>query len=172
MPDTERDTPALIASYANNATGLITGQTHRDFVVTALGGYGSIRVVDGAAAQVLGTSFAKLTACTANGPAASSVTPAHGSDEITAALAGVYEVSFHASYVAPAGRTVTFRLGVEDLEQPIGCQSGGGTEPQHVNFADIVSLVAGQRVSVRAKADQAATSVTVRDASLRIKRIG
>ena len=61
--------------------------------------YGGIYVTAGAGTQALeATTWTKITQFTADGDSSGGVTPAHGTDTITVADAGVYHVSFQCSY--------------------------------------------------------------------------
>lgn len=61
--------------------------------------YGGIYVTGGAGTQSLSaTTWTKVTQFAADGASSSGVTPAHGTDTITVADAGIYHVSFQVSY--------------------------------------------------------------------------
>ena len=164
MADVERTTTAVLALLADNQQKKISPQDHRDEVVSVLGGYGSIRVFDGSAAFVANIAPAKLTSFTANGPSlggsSPAVVPDQANDRITANLAANYEIAFHASYTAPAGRTIQFRIRVDGAEVSVGCQGGGGSEPISASCRDVVTISPAptSQIEVYVEADQNATS--------------
>lgn len=175
MADTERDLTAILALYADNTTKLISPQDARDMIVSAFGGYGSIRALDAAAAFTAGTTPLAVdqTVFAADGPSSTSVTPDSTTDgDITVVVPGDYRVDFAASYTAPVSRVIQHRIRVGGVEQTIGCQLVGTGGLQSVSCGDVLTLALNDVVTVFVESDQAATGLTYEDVSLAVKRVG
>lgn len=171
MADTERATATLLSLLADNAAGEISAQDLRDALVSCLGGYASIYVIDGAAAQAVSATPTKLTAFAADGPYLGA-TPAHASDQITIGVTGVYRVDFAATISGDAA-TYTFRLrkngsaeGTLAAAATLAASATGAAA-----FSGLVSLTANDVLTVYAAAGGAA-NLTVSHACLSVKRIG
>jgi hypothetical protein len=172
MADTQRDLAALLALLADNTAGAISEQDLRDLLVSALGGFGSITVQDGAAALVIGTTPVKLDKFTANGPS-SSVVPDHTADSISTPVAGRYLVTGSFSFSGTAARTVQLRLRKQVAEvDGIGCRAkiNASGDTVSVSFCGLVTCAASDVLNVYAEADVDATSMTLIDGSLVVKR--
>lgn len=174
MPDTERSKAALLAThFPDNSSGAIKAQDLRDFVASALGGYASIYAASAAGAQLLGTTPAKLTGFAANGPS-SGATPDHANDQITIGVTAVYWVSFAASV---SGDAATYTVKLYKGANPEGslldsCKPAAGTDVEKLCFAGPVSLSAGDVLTVYGEADSSAKNLTIRSATLAVRRIG
>lgn len=166
---TSRTKADLLDRLPDNSAKTITEERVRDIVESAFSSLGSIRVLDGAAPQVVDIAPALLTAFAADGPSSSDVTPDNTTDDITVTVPGVYLIGFHASFTAPASRVIQLRVRVDAAEQSIGAQhiSSGS-----VSASDMLTLAAGEVVTLYIESDQDTTSVTVVDAALWLKRVG
>lgn len=177
MSDTERSRAALVAILPDNSSGQISAQDLRDLLASVLGGIAGLYVQDGAVAQVINIAPSKLTGFAANSPAGATVgaTPDHTDDDIEVQVDGIYWVEGSFSLTGTASRTVQLRLALEGTEVPgVGGRgtfnASGGLMTIH--FAFPVAASAAQKFTVRAEADVDATSITLVDGSLAIKRIG
>lgn len=171
MSDTERSKSALLTLLATNTQGAITAQELRDLLVSVLGGYAAISVIDGAAAQAVSATPSKLSCFAANGPSAGA-TPDHTADQITVGVSGDYWVEFSATIGGDA-ETYEFRLRKNGVaEGSLACAAKlGATDTQHTGFAGVVTLVQGDVLTIYAAAGGAA-NLTVKHAALAVKRIG
>ncbi len=173
MADTERDKAYLLAtSFPTNGREQITAQNVRDLVASAFGSYGSIYLIDGAFAQVLGLVSAKLTGFAAAG-VATGVEPDAGDDEILINLAGVYWVEFSACATGDAA-TFTVRLAKNGAAEGTLADSDkiAAGDVAQFHFAGPVQLAANDLLSVYGEADAGAKSLTLKHGRLAIKRIG
>lgn len=173
MSDTQRSLAALQTLLADNTTNKISPQYLRDFLVSVCGGYGSIHVQDGATPQSVGTTPAKLTGFVQNGPA-SGATPDASDDEIAVDVTAAYWAEGHFSFTGTASRTFQIHLRVNGVESSGACgraKTNTSGELVHVSFSLPVELIAADVVSVWAEADVDASSMTLVDGSLALKRL-
>lgn len=171
MADTERSKAALLTLLASNAQGAITAQELRDLLVSVLGGYASIHVIDGAAPQAVSATPSKLACFAANGPSAGA-TPDHTADQITVGVSGDYWVEFSASFNGDAESYVARLRKNAVAEGTLACESKlAASDKQHFHFAGVVALLQGDVLTVYAEAGGAA-NLTVKHATLAVKRIG
>lgn len=171
MADTERSKATLLANFPTNAAGAITAQELRDFVVSALGGYARIYVIDGAAAQAVSATPTKLSCFAANGPSAGA-TPDHTADQITVAVSADYWVEFTASCSGDAQTYIARLRKNGNAEGTLAAEakldaSGRAT----LHFAGPVTLAQNDILTVYVEAGGAA-NITVKHASLSVRRIG
>lgn len=172
--DTERALADLIALTPDNTAGLVSNQDLRDMLVSMLGGYASVSVEDGAAAQVVNIAAAQLIAFTINGPSSGCI-PDHTDDSIQLNTAGKYLVTGTFSLLGTAARIVQLRArlqGLEVLGMGGRCKFNASGEVTTIAFSGIVTAAAGDHLTVYVEADVDATSITVVDANLSAKRIG
>lgn len=172
MADTERSTAALLALCADNQAGAISAQDLRDVIVSALGGYASVYVVDGAAAQAVTGTAAKLTAFVADGPS-SGATPAHADDQITIGASGNYWVEFSADVEASVLGAFVAELrnnGSAEGSMKTECEFEAAGELRHLGFAGPVTLSNGDVLTVYVSG--AVGNLTTKHARLAVKRIG
>lgn len=173
MTDTQRSLSTLLDLAADNTSKAISPQDIRDFFVSALGGYGSIYVEAGATPETVGTTPVELAAFAANG-AASGVTPDHAGNRLVVLVAGDYLADFNATFTGTASREVRFKLrknaaevtGVPRAEQKLDA-AGAKT---NASFSGVVTCAANDVLEVYAEADVDATSLTIKEATLRVKR--
>lgn len=174
MADTEQTKTVLLdLHFPDNSAGAIRAQHVRDFVVTALGGYASIYAASAASPQLLGTTPAKLTGFAANGPSAGA-TPDHANDQITIGVTGVYWVEFSACVSGDAATYLAKLRKNGNVEGTLlaECKPGAGTDIERLGFAGPVSLDANDVLTVYGEADSSAKNLTIRSATLAVKRIG
>lgn len=170
MPDVEKTLAALLLNHQSGIPA--PAQAVRDLLISVFGGYASIHVIDGAAAQLLGTSPAKLTGFAADGPEIGS-NGDHTNDQITIGCAGAYLVSFNGSFSGDAA-TYTLRLrknGAAEGSLACGVTLVGGSDQKHIGFAGIVQLSANDVLTIFGEADQAAKNITPRHMQLAAKRV-
>ena len=174
MADTPRSLSDLQTILANNTSGAISPQDVRDFLVTALGVYGSITCFEASTQQDNPDTGAKLTCFTTNG-AANGTTPDHTNDQITINVAGVYDIAFQASFSGTSSSETRFRLRKGGTEQNYGCLRKLGTAGDVGSasfFASGVALVATDVITVYVEMGGATDDLTVVDAQLSVKMVG
>lgn len=174
MADTPRSLSTLQTLLAENSNGDISSQDIRDFLVTALGVYGSLTCFEAATEQVDPNTGAKLTCFTANG-AAFGTTPDHTNDQITINIAGVYDIAFQVSFSGTSSSEVRFRLRKDGTEQNYGCIRKLGTSGDvgSASFlAPGITLAATDVITVYVEMNGATDDLTVVDAQLTVRMIG
>jgi hypothetical protein len=171
---TIRTNAELQALFADNTVGAISPQDLRDFLDSVMGVYGSISIGDGSTAQALATATPeKMTEFLANG-VANGMTPAYASNQITIVHDGVYHVSFNLSFEGTTGETFQFALRKDGVEVSPHMSFHRKTSAADVGsggFADNLTLVAGEVLTVWVETDQAGSPVWV-EAQLSAHRIG
>lgn len=155
MPDTIRSKSAILALLPDNTAGDISPQDLRDAIVTVHGVYGQVYVHDGASAQSLTTTAAKLTGFAANGVGSAGTTPDHTNDQITVGTDGVYLVWWTASFTAQNTHVYQFHIRVDGTEQVAsGGQITGTGGSQTTSTVTLLSLTASQVLTVYGESDQ------------------
>jgi len=137
--------------------------------------YASIYVAGGVASQSLDTTRAKLSQFTANGGYLTS-TPDHANDQITATLAGVYEVTAELSFTGEPGTTYQFVLAKGGTALGVG-ETAIVYVPDARNYQAtmraIATLAATDVLTVYAASDKAAgAALTVVEGRLALRQIG
>ena len=166
MADTRRTRAEILALFADNSIGSISAQDLRDFVVTIMGGYASIKTVDGTTAQTgITATPVKLTTFAVNGTA-NGLTPDHTNDQITIDVDGVYFVECDVSFSGSSNSTFELHLRVDAVEKDEGFHRkiGSGGDTGSAGFHGIVSLVAGEVLTTYIESTDGGTSVTPSDA--------
>ena len=174
MADTQRDLAALQTLFANNATGAIGAQQLRDFLVSTFGGYGGLYST-GASVQTVNIAAALLTAWTAAFPASGTTPDAGALKQVAVTVAGTYAVEVQATATATAGRTVTLELrknGVLVTGTRVSQKFAAAGDVESVSLFAIVTLAAGDLLTVYASADVDATSYTVQQGQFTVRRVG
>lgn len=176
MPDTQRDLTSLQALLADNTSGAISPQDLRDFLVSALGGYGSISVVNGVTAQTtIGTSDVKVNQFTTNGASdGSNVVPDHTNDQLTVGVAGDYLIEATISAEGTAGVRFDFRVYVNGAAVAIQASAkfDAAGAMLNVKLSGIVAISAAQTVDVRVQVDSGSNrTLLVKGANLLVKRM-
>jgi hypothetical protein len=177
MADTPRSLTDLQSLLADNTTGDISPQDLRDFLVSAIGVYGSLTCFDGSTAQTsLGTTPALLTCFTTDG-SANGTTPANASDSITVNVAGNYDCYFQCSFSGTNSANVQFRLRNNAVEQSYGCtrKLGTGGDVGSASFiAPGITLAASDVLTIYVETDDAGggDQITVVDAQFCVRMVG
>lgn len=174
MADTARTLAALVALLADNTAGDISAQDLRDFLLSTLSGFGHISVLGGVTNQgSLTTNPVKLTGFNADGPSSDDVTPAHGSDQITASIAGKYKINAQLSFSGTASKTFLIRAYVNGVITTIGCQRklGTGGDVGSCSFHGFLALTAGQVVTLYISSSDGGTDLLLVDGQLSLKRV-
>lgn len=137
--------------------------------------YGSILVQDGAAAEAVTGTAAKLASFAANGNASAFIVPDHTTDDLTVAVGGdgMYEVKCSLSFSYGAAAIVQFRVRNGVVETVLGGQAEvlNAGDVVNVSFGGFLALVATDVISVYVEAN-ADNNITVIDAQLSVNRIG
>ena len=171
------DTPSSVASLqtllADNVTGAISPQDLRNFLVSALGIYGSIYVFEGATEQSnVGTTGTLLTCFDTDGPS-NGTTPANASDQITCTVAGTYEFHFYVCFSGTNGGVFQFRLRKNGTEQSYGTtRVGGGASFGSASFGGQITLAANDILTIYVNSDTSTDDLTVSEAQFTVRMIG
>jgi hypothetical protein len=173
MAETERDFATLQAQLADNTTKAITPLRLRDLMVSALGGFSSLYVDGGSAAQALTGTFSKLTPFDTGGPSRGA-TADTTNDELTINTAGQYFVTLDLALDATVQTDIDVELRADAVKIV-----GSGTKRtiamapaiSALSIAGIFTLAAGQKISVYGKVNPNA-SVTIRHGRFVAKRVG
>jgi hypothetical protein len=176
MADTPRSVSTLQTLLADNTSGQISPQDLRDFLVSSLGIYGSLYVLDGATQQDnIGTSGSKLTAFTNEGNS-HGTTPSHSNDQITIDIDGKYDVQFQCSFsCAQASSDIAFRLRKNGSELNYGATRSIGTIGDNGScsfIASAIDLVATDVLTIYVESDTATDDITVIDAQFSVRMVG
>lgn len=175
MVDTVRTLAQLQALLADNATGDISPQDLRDFLVSVLGVYGSVYVLDGAAAQIPGVSPVKLTAFANNG-VASGITPDHTNDRLTVDVdsAGVFYAVFQCSFSGSNNATFEFEAYVNAVGTgyKVSRKLGAAGDVGSCSLAGLAALADADDLEIYVNGSGAGSSLTVEDAQLILIRVG
>lgn len=141
-------------------------------------GYGSIYVAGGSTAQTTsGTAntYTQLTAFTNNSVAAGGVTPVAASDKLTLA-AGVYSITFNASFTASNNHTFLFRCfdstAATAFVNTVGSNHTNSTNSHQVGFSAIISVASTSDVIVQVASTQTSQPFTITDANFIALAIG
>ena len=177
MADTRRLRSALLALFADNSIGDISAQDLRDYVVTNMGGFGCIHIVDGVTAQAGITTPVIIDVWAANGTVTDGLIPSFSDGWITIDVGGVYKIDFQNSFSGGANVTFQFHLQIDTgggfVEDTEGChrKMSAGGDVGSSGFVAIKSLSAGDKVAVFVEADSSA-SMTPLDAQFIVHQIG
>lgn len=174
MPDTIRTIPELLALYADNVTGDISPQDGRDFIVSALGVYGGISVVGGAAAQAgIGTVPVQLVGFDTNDPSAGTI-PDQANDDIEVDVDGVYLGVFQISFSGSNNTKFTFEYYVDGVASGFAQarRLGSGGDIGGASMFFLANGTKGQKVTIRVNADSAGKNLTAEDMQLILVRVG
>ena len=174
MVDTVRSVTELQTLLADNDIKGITAQRLRDFLVTSLGVFGSIYLFEGITAQLNPDTGAKLVGFNANGTA-KGITPDHTTDSLTVPVAGFYDFNFQCSFTGTANALFRFRLRVNQVEQPFGCErslNASGDVGSASFVAPGIQLQANDVVEVWVEANTAIDDLTPVDMQLSGRLVG
>lgn len=182
MPDTPTSRADILVLFADNSIGAISEQDLRDFVVSVLGGYASIKIIAGVTAQTTTATPAKMTGFNttegSNGPA-SGLTADKANNEITADVAGTYRVEASVCFSGTVSKTflVAFYVdtgggyadaGAPRINRKLGTGGDIGASQMHADL----SLSASDKVALYVWSSDGGTSFTPVEANLSAKRIG
>ena len=161
MPDTRRSRSDLLALFPDNTLQEISAQDLRDFLVSIMGGYASIKTVDGSTPFAVSGTPVKLTTFDTNGTA-NGLVPDHTTDNITIDIDGIYFVSCNISFSGTLSRTFELHLRVDGVERDEGIHRklGTGGDVGSTGFSGVVSLSAGVALTVFADSPDGGTSMT------------
>lgn len=145
-------------------------------VITTDSYFGEINVEDGASAQALSTSFAKITQFDTDGPVSPGVTISNANDNITPSVRGAYKCVADLSVSGDtAGMEVIFAL-FKNGSVIVGTQSrivlAATSDIMHIQIESIQDLNGGDVIDVRAKAAAGTPNLLVEDGRLAISTTG
>ena len=176
MAQTPRSFDDLVTLFADNAARKVDAVQLRDFLVSALGCYGSLQITGGSTALGLTATPAAVTSWLL-APAAlnSSVTPNLPAGELRLNSDGIWRAEFSASFLVSAAPdrflwqlrldAVVIAGGQRDVDGALAAR-----EP--VQVAVPFSAVAGQKLTVYAAAIGAAGDAALEHANLNVHRVG
>ena len=174
MADVELSLADILAALADNADWEIDAPDVRQSILSALGGYGGLSVVDGSTPQALSALPEKLTGFSDVLPSDpnSNVVPNVLNQHMTVAVEGVYEA--HLSLQYGVSGSVEAELGVAVDGTPTAIRMdrvlGGPRIGEHCSGPIVVP--AGQAVSAYVKLLSGAGDITIKKGTLWIKRAG
>lgn len=174
MANTRRTKAELLALIADNATGNISAQDVRDFLVTVMGGYASLKTIDGSTAQTgIGTTPVLFTQWDTNGDF-NGLLPDHiTGNDITIDIAGVYHLNCAVSFAGSGSTTFELHLYINGTEADEGLHRkiGTGGDIGSASFSGIVPLAALDVLTVYIEADGTNKEVTVADGQFVVNQI-
>lgn len=136
--------------------------------------YGGIIATDNATAEAAATTTpSKITACwTANSPA-SNATPDEANGKITALVDGDYQFTFGISFEDGSNEEFTFELYIDAAGSGFKCarKLGTGGDIGSTGMSGIISLTAGEEVSIYHSIGAGTSAITAEQAQLTIKKI-
>ena len=177
MADIPKSRADLLTLFADNATGAISEQDLRDFVVSVLGEYGDMHTVTGVASLVTSATPTKLTSWTADG-LSQGVTVDHTNDEITIITAGVYCVSVDACFSGTNSKTFMLAIyvntgsgyvdaGAPRVKRKLGTGGDVGSSTVHDN----VNLAADDKIAIFVWSTDGGTAFVLEEGTLSLKRV-
>jgi len=174
MADVERSLADILADLADNSDWAIDAPQVRQSVISALGGYGQLSVVNGTTPQTLDGSVQKLTGFTGALPADpnGNVVPNVLNQHMTVAVAGVYQA--HLNVQHSVGASVKAELGVAVDGTPTVIRMERDIDVPRIgeHCSGMIEVTAGQAVSAYVKLLSGAGTITVKHGTLWIKRAG
>lgn len=175
MADTIRSKTELLALLADNTTGDISPQDMRDILVSLMGVYGEMLIVNSSTAQTgITTTPELMTGWTKNG-VSNGVTLDYLNNQITVLYNGVYSISLGVSFSGTLNTEFLLHLRVDGVEQDEGLHRviGTGGDVGSAGFTALKTLTAGQILTIYVASDDAGgSSFTPVDAQLRVVRVG
>jgi hypothetical protein len=172
MADTIRDRTTILSLLADNATGDISPQDHRDAIVSMHGVYGEIRLEGGSTSQTgIGTTPTKVTGFATDGLSAGA-TPANATDQIAVGTAGTYLCLFSCSLTGSDNEPFKFELALNGTGTGHSASVEVITSAERsTSFVGLVTATGGDLFTVLVNATQAAQQITPIDAQLIVRRI-
>ena len=175
---TAATTPLTGAELVPLVQGGVNVQTTVSNLNAYANGYGSIYVAGGATSQTTsGTAntYTLVTAFTTNGVATGNVTPVAASDKITLA-AGVYSITFNASFTATNNHTFLFRCfnstAGTAFVNTVGKNHTQSTDAHQVGFSAIISIASTSDVIVQVASTDTSQPFTITDANFIALQVG
>jgi hypothetical protein len=146
--------------------------------------YGMLQTIDGDAlspvtTQSINGTEALLDTWRTNG-IASGTTPDYTSGKVTAAVDGVYDVTFHISFSGSLGKTIDLEIfkeiisdspQISSAEYEIERKLGTGGDVGSASCGGLIELSAGDSVMVYVYSSDGGTSITVHHAQLKVVQI-
>jgi len=155
---------------AASATGYVT--TADVLALLPAPDYAEIYVTGGVTAQTLSTTPTLLTAFAANG-LANGATPAHGTDSITVATTGVYEVCIGTSMFGSNGAVILVVVYADAAPTQVGTKRtmSAANAVGPAMRCGLVSLAASQVVTAQVSASAATPNIVVERGNLSVVQI-
>lgn len=171
MPDTQRKLADILSLLADNSIGAIGANDARDTVMSVLGGYGGLRLVDGSGTlSVVAATPVKVAAFEATSPNSGVTVSVGGAARLTVAVEADYEVQAHASLESDDEALLTFSIRKNSATAIIRAQSKAyGTELMSIALGDVVTLLAAETIELWVESD-VTTTLHFKQASMRVKR--
>jgi hypothetical protein len=172
MADTRRTKAEILALFADNAIGSISAQDLRDSIVTMMGGYAVLRKAGAGVAFAVTATPQKLT--TFNGLGAfNGLIADHTTDDITTDIGGTYSIIFDISFSGTALKTFFFNFYIDGVPQSEAAQRklGTGGDIGSTGMSAIITLTAGQVVTIYVSSPDGGNSITVADSQLNMHQI-
>lgn len=173
MTDTQRSLADLQAILPDNTSKAISAQNIRDFLASALGGYGGLYVDPAASAATVDSTPAKYAGWSAAFPASGTTPTAGATATITVGVAAKYRVDVSLDFLGSAGQTFVFQLyknGTKVDGAKATRTTASGTDVTSVAFSALVDCSASDALTVYASAGIDAQSVTVKSGTFVVKR--
>ena len=175
MADTQRSKSSILTLFADNTSGDISPQDLRDFVVTAMGAYGSMSVSDGSTAQSsIGTSFVKVTGFDTDDTASGVVVDSTTDNDLTVPVTGIYEAGLNLSFTGTASAKFIFAIAKNGTETAFQSSVTLNATPDSANVSIVcrISCSASDLLTVSVKADAASKEITPVDGQFWCRLIG
>jgi hypothetical protein len=175
VADVELSYADILAALANNADWAIDAPEVRQSVISALGGYGQLSVVDGSTPQALDGSVQKLLGFTDALPADpnSNVVPNVTNQHMTVAVEGVYQA--HLSVQTTLSGTVgaaELGVAVDGVPTVVRMKRELAAPKLGEHCSGLITVSTGQAVSAYVKLLSGTGNITLEDGTLWIKRAG
>ena len=163
-----------------NAQGQATSASEITLTPSSLGiGFGEIYVAGGATPQTTsGTAntYTQVTAFTTNGASATGVTPVASSDKLTLVNAGIYQITFNATFTASNNHTFLFRCynstAASAFANTVTKNHTQSTDPHQVGFSALITVTANQDVIVQVASTDTSQPFTISDANFIAVQLG
>lgn len=175
MADTVRTRATLLATlFPDNTTQDISPQDQRDSIVSSLGVGAQIYTSGGATPLSVGTT--PVTLPFASDGQEDNATADAASNRIVVGSAGdgVYLVICQASFTGTGNATFTFRAAIDGTpNSAASCKRklGATGDVGSATLVGLLSLIAGEEVTVQVNAAAAGRTLTLEEGSLIIKRL-
>lgn len=174
MPDTQRDLTTLLGLFPDNTSGLIGAQDFRDFIVTAMGGYGGLHVDSTVGPQTITATPTLITLWDELYPADGAVvTGSTSTNNITVSLAGVYHVTSSLSFSLATAGNLTFTVfqnGAAANMPPMSVAIASAADVGGAHLSGLLTCAANDTIDLRASATPD-EDIDFLSASLIVKRL-